>query len=146
MARFTPANTMFGTVGPGCPSFAMIGVRPQGAGSEEADVSNLLLLLRLGRVLQQFLRATLSCSARPTACGLRVQTDALLHQTFGLLLGDLASAGGDVPRRPRADLQVGLPTERLHVDLTELRIQMPVLFTTVNSSVGVGDSGTVFSD
>lgn len=68
-----------------------------------------------------------------------MQTDALLHQTFGLLLCDFTFAAATF-LVDHALVQVGLPAERVHVDLAELCVQMPdLVHHFVKQFGGVGD-------
>ena len=55
-----------------------------------------------------------------------MQSNALLHETVGLLLGHFAFAAAALLVH-HALVQVGLPAKRIHVDLAELRVQMPDL-------------------
>ena len=68
-----------------------------------------------------------------------MQADALLHQTFGLLLCDFTFAAATF-LVDHALVQVGLPAERVHVDLAELCVQMPhLVHHFVKQFGGVGD-------
>ena len=68
-----------------------------------------------------------------------MQSDALLHEAFRLLLGDLAFAAATL-LVDDALVQVRLPAERVHVDLAELGIEMPHLVDDLVEQLGgMGD-------
>ena len=105
----------------------------------ETNIRHLLLLLRFGRGLEKLFR-----TAHHVLCGhglgcLRMQADTLLHEAFRLLLGHFTFATATFLIN-HALMQVGFPTEGIHVDLSELRIQMPYLVHHfVQQFGGVGD-------
>ena len=105
----------------------------------EPDIRHFLLLLCLGRVLEKFLRTTHHVLRGHGLGRLRMQANTLLHEAFRLLFGDLAFATATFLIN-HALMQVGFPTEGIHVDLSELRIQMPYLVHHfVQQFGGVGD-------
>ena len=105
----------------------------------EPDIRHFLLLLCLGRVLEKFLRTTHHVLRGHGLGRLRMQADTLLHEAFRLLLGHFTFATATFLIN-HALMQVGFPTEGIHVDLSELRIQMPYLVHHfVQQFGGVGD-------
>ncbi len=67
-----------------------------------------------------------------------MQADTLLHEAFRFL-GHFAFAAAALLIH-RALMQVGFPTEGIHVDLAELRVQMPYLVHHfIQQFGGVGD-------
>ena len=105
----------------------------------ETNIRHFLLLLRLGRVLEEFLRAAHHVLCGHGLGGLRVQANTLLHEAFRLLFGDLAFAAATFLVN-HALVQVGLPAEGIHVNLAKLRIQMPhLVHHFVQQFGGVGD-------
>ena len=110
-----------------------------GRGLGETDVRHLLGLLRLGGVFQQLFGTAHHVLRRHGLGGLGVQSNALLHETVGLLLGHFAFAAAALLVH-HALVQVGLPAKRIHVDLAELRVQMPdLVHHFVQQFGGVGD-------
>ena len=105
----------------------------------EADVRHLLLPLRLAGLGEQAFSAAHHVLRGHGLGGFGVQADALLHQAFGFLLGHFAfTASAFLVHRALA--QVRLPSERVHVDLPALRIQMPdLVHHLVQKLGGVGD-------
>ena len=105
----------------------------------ETNIRHLLLLLRFGRVLEKFLRTTHHVLRGHGLGRLRMQADTLLHEAFRLLLGHFTFATATFLIN-HALMQVGFPTEGIHVDLSELRIQMPYLVHHfIQQFGGVGD-------